>query len=230
MVDELPVPTGEAARSLTAAFARLRKLSAAERPKRDSIESAQQELEGIAWTFLNRTTPATYMEFGRLMARRFVNAIKIRIRDKYPLSATTTHPRDETFLSQVGTFTRDALADGWEPTKLGALTDCMFRALYLRDWMRPVAKRIAIQDYSAPIERYCELRWQVERGMSLALSTRLSALNELKNISAYPAHFNRLALLLNAGQFESATHLLETVSGREKEAFQKQFSELKHSR
>ena len=124
--------------------------------------------------------------------------------------------RDKRFLSQVGTFTRDALRDGWVPEPMTALTDCMFTALYMSDWMRPVQMRIAIQDYLNPMERYCELRWQVERAVGLPWTTRLEALKELQALDGYPADYNRIVLLLTAGQIKQATKLLKAFDGPDK--------------
>ncbi|MEE2757678.1 MAG: hypothetical protein VYA30_13565 [Myxococcota bacterium] len=204
------------AQDIAAEFGRLRFLSTRTDVEPYQIERARRELEKSAWSYLNGTTPSTYMKLGRIMARRFINSISNRIKQSASLTADTDSQNHKEYLSQVGTFTRDAIRDGWVPTTMTPLTECMFTAIYMHDWMRPVEGRIAIQDYLDPLERYCELRWRVERAVSVSLKARLEAIEELKAVHSYPVDYNRIALLLNAGQINRVSTLLIQYKGADK--------------
>ena len=90
----------------------------------------------------------------------------------------------------------------------------MFVALYLREWIAPLSKRLNFEDQWLPQERYCELRWRVEHGRQLPLSERLKAIDELARRKSYPAAMNRIILVLNSGDTERAKQLAKKLGGK----------------
>ena len=215
IIRQQKVRHGKRAQPLLESVARFKAAAASHRAlSGNGLEKPRRELELQAWQFVQHTTPAHYFQLGRQMAWTFVDTLESRIRSKRPLMPASADATDSSYLSIVGDFPRQALDDGWRAERLTNRHRCMFIALYLREWIAPVSKRLTFEDYWLPQERYCELRWRVEYGRQLPLEERLNALDELARQESYPAAMNRIILVLDSGDTERAQRLAHELSDK----------------
>ena len=215
IITQQRVRDGKRAQPLLESVARFKAAAVSHRASSgNDLAKPRRELELRAWQFVQHTTPAQYFQLGRQMAWTFVDTLEARIRSKRPLMPASADVTDSSYIGIVGDFPRQALADGWRAERLTNRHRCMFIALYLREWIAPLSKRLTFEDHWLPQERYCELRWRVEYGRQLPLQERVDALDELARQESYPAAMNRIILVMSSGDTERAQRLAQELSDK----------------
>ena len=169
------------------------------------------KFERVAWAYAQRTTPETYVDLGRGLGLKFIQAIEERLRRGQPLVPSPHRHEDQGFIALVGSFPHRARQSQLIPRN--GLTDrvrCMLQALFIGNWNAALKSRIAMGDYLRPLERICLLRWRVEVNQASSIERRIAAAKELARAGGYPGAHNGAILLWQAGKRAEALRLAQS--------------------
>ncbi len=188
-------------------------------------------LAAAQWTFVQQTSPDTYMQLGRHIGIRMVDALSAVLNESVrPLQQLRDPKRDSrvrAYIELGGLFIEHAdqtgiLSDKLKSPRSKALT----QALFMRRWAEAVPHRADAWSYVSPEEHRWYLRYLVEAQHKAPLERQLAAIEQLSQIPDYPALLNRAHLFAAAGKLQEARYALKGLDTLEARKLRKRIEAL----